>query len=520
MKDFDILILVLIIVVFYHLVKSYNYVEGFPNSTDTQEPRNCSDEESKTYILDTVSIEDIDNAFDRRLTGRENMLNVWNVINPAFPFIISFISLGSYLKIPGLDYRDALDDDVINMYTDMNKLYDYYKNQNNETLNKVIELCGERELRVFSFKFISMEALQTTDKDQIGMDLPALFLSFYNKQLKDKQLIINIIINSTIYFFILIGAFKGKDMNYKKKLISSIRSVFTRLNEIKIFEYLRSLYTVYHTKDDNIGRPDYWGKLFENITPLKEDEMNVEEEKICNFIKTTGIFDLNYDGDDFRLNIDGTIFKISVIPFIHYFGTFIIIPKIINIPMSPNHPNQTAKLDKLEFETIKSSIISLILNWIYESKIKANKLVTGRKEPLPNDLGGLFKLLDYGLPDILSRVIKGSSEVNELSDVSEVCKKNTSCWKSEVCSKNTVWNMRTNKCDRVITKDVCGESTKFNPESSTCDRVITKDVCGESTEWDPSEEKCFTDLKDVCGESTKFNPESSKCEKDGWCAIM
>ena len=361
---------------------------------------------------------------------------------------MAFFSGGSYLKIPGFDYKEPIDDTMVEIYTDTNKLYDYFKGQDNQLLKDITKICDDGEGNIKGIIKYGKHFLKETfpsQNDKFNLTL------LIKEIIKDKEFLTNSIINGIICLLLSIGVFKGQTPEYKKDLITSIRSVFSKLNDVNMVGYFFS-YKFLNQFSSKIG---YNGRQ------LTKDEIKIEEEKICNILKDSGIVDLTYDGDTFKITIGGKVFKLQVDKNLH---------KYVNV--ENKKLNFNANISEKDFNIAKSFLIAIIYSEYGKQKKKMEKLK-----------------IDGGNTDFIELTMR----LSELF----FCAR---------CSKNNPDNL-------------CGEDTEWNEQTQKCESNPSDDMCGNNTEWSSIKDKCVIS-KSVCGKDTFLNNKTGQCEKDGMCTIM
>ena len=106
-------------------------------------------------------------------------------------------SMGSYLKLDEFDHEKELSDDIISIYTNDNRLYDFFKDKEllgYGDIKNISDICNFQKVMLFGYAFIKGRALEIGQKE----DIPLLILDFIKNNINDKKLIVNIIINAII----------------------------------------------------------------------------------------------------------------------------------------------------------------------------------------------------------------------------------------------------------------------------------------------------------------------------------
>ena len=383
---------------------------------------------------------------------------------------MAFFSGGSYLKIPGFDYKEPIDDTMVEIYTDTNKLYDYFKGQDNQLLKDITKICAYGRGRIEGIIKYGKHFLKETFQSQNDKFNLTLLIK---EIIKDKEFLTNSIINGIICLLLSIGVFKGQPSEKAKDLINHIRSVFSKLNDVNMVGYFFS-YKFLNKFSSKIG---YNGRQ------LTKDEIKIEEEKICNILKDSGIVDLTYNGDTFKITIGGKVFKLQVDKNLH---------KYANIERKKLNLN--ANISEKDFNTAKSFLIAIIYSEYGKQKMKMEKLK-----------------IDGGNTDFIELTMR----LSELFFCARCSKNNP----DNLCGEDTEWNEQTQKCEFKLDGEVCGEDTEWNEQTQKCESNPSDDMCGENTKWSAIKDECVVSKK-VCGSGTKLNSKTDQCEKDGMCAIM
>jgi hypothetical protein len=385
-------------------------------------------------------------------------------------------SVGSYLKLPEFNHIEELSDDIVNIYINDNRLYDFFKDKEllgYGDVKNLSEICNFQKVIMFGLNFLKGRAPVENDKKE---DIPLLMLEIIKNNINDKNLIVNIVINAMICFFITIGAFKDKNADDTKKIILAIRRTLLKLNDVKIQEYLKYLFI----KSGSIGM---LGEIFSSVDELSVNMIKQEDKKICNILRESGFTKPSYDGEKIIINMGGDIIKFSVDQAVH-----------ISINKKLKVKDYKKNLSIIDFGYMEKGAKM----FFYE---KFRKLKS-REDKLNVDMKMIFNFME---------LIHCSMQLSD--------KKGDEVEKENYCGENTEWNENTQKCDFKLTEDVCDDDTRWNEETQKCESNPSDDICGENTKWSSIKGKCVIS-KNVCGKDTFLSPKTDQCESDGMCNIM
>jgi len=510
MKFKKLLLIILVIVLFYLVAKCIcEYSEGMENSK-------CSEEESKKYILgllrngfNFLEGKFIDEPFPmdglraeiatankkiriNRLNSLEAQISVnrgpqnsWDKYqfkkySGKMLTRLLIFSVGSYLKLPEFNHTEELSDDIVNIYINDNRLYDFFKDKEllgYGDLKKLSEICNFKKVMLFGYAFLKGRALETDQKYPRSKGIPLMILEFIKNNINDKNLIVNIVINAIISTFISSGAFKDKNENETKKIILAIRRTLLKLNDVKIQEYVKYIIGL-------VRAPNEIKNIFTSIDDLSFNMIKQEDDKICNILQESGFGNPSYDGNNFIINMGGETIKFNIDQSFHIFVNK-------NLLRDKDYKK---KLSVPDFETLKNELKSNFYRFFREYE--------KRKNNLPEQEKLIFTLMNF---------IHCSMKISD--------QKSDKVEKENYCGENTEWNENTQKCEYKLTEDVCNDDTRWNQETLKCESNPSDDMCGENTQWSSIKDECVIS-KNVCGKDTFLSPKTGQCESDGMCNIM
>lgn len=381
--------------------------------------------------------------------------------------------MGSYLKLDEFDHEKELSDDIINIYTNDNRLYDFFKDKEllgYGDIKNISDICNFQKVMLFGYAFIKGRALEIGQKE----DIPLLILDFIKNNINDKKLIVNIIINAIISIFISSGALKDKNKSETKKIILAIRRTLLKLNDVKIQEYIKYI----------IGQLRLASEIknvFSSVDDLSFNMIKKEDDKICNILRESGFGNPSYDGNNFIINMGGETIKFNIDQAFHIF---------VNKNML-RHKDYKKNISVPDFEFMKNQLKSTFYKFFRE--------LEKRKNNLPEQEKLMFTLMNF---------IHCSMQISEKGEVE----------KGNYCGENTEWNENTQKCD-IVSSNMCGDNTEWDDSTQKCQSKPSDDMCGENTKYSAIKGRCVI-TKRACGKDTILNSKTGKCESDSMCNIM